>query len=1099
MKRRDALKTLGALGGAMTIARYLPGCADEEPESSTESLLSGHDSNYARISSDASWRTTWTHIVPGELSISGFSGLLFHEGSTGFVAIYATDGQGRLVNPPLAQYTTIGNRNTWTHVVPGHFGPSGYTGFLFFDKTHGHAEFYDSDGHGNLNLLRSYDGWRTSWTHIVPGMFKPACVWNQVATSETYTGLLFYSQSEGDGEIWTTDGTGTISLFKHYSGWRTSWTHIVAADFWDSGNNDQFTDVFFYCASDPTTGRPYGEMYRSVYFTPDGTCNTASPLELISTHDDLPANVTNIVAGNFGGTGRADLAFHMKSTGAVSIRTFDGEANVVLRELERLDCGRTSVDLVVPGNFQMDDPEDYRFFEGDKQTNEELRNWRAAAGGFADFLFYDRAAGLGEVYLHAPLPPPLEPLAGYITSATSHGTQQVSTGSVVPGETISFHISSKDPNPYSIAIYRAADVGGTALAQIPGPTVVPPPGGITRTAYKDGCGWDRVGDPFPIPSWASGLYIARVTGSGTHIDLPFVVRAATPASQSRILFVIADATYEAYNDFGGRSVYGYQNPVNTGGAPWPQSGTRAPFAFHVSFDRAHAGRYDTTDAKWTRWEVPFIRWLDQQGIAVEVCTARDLHLQPPSASYRLIVFVGHHEYWSAAMRGAIEAFASAGGNVAFLCGNTCWWQVRFSADGTQMTCYKIASFDGYYGTANADQTTANWYDYPVCRPETSLTGVSYFDSAINFYGEDTPRSFVTSAAAHWIFSSTGLANGSPFGTYVVGAETRSVLGSEVDRAHSSTPTHTLCGSPYMSSPNGFARLASVNDGAKEVGTVGIFSPNSGASWVFAAPTMNWSLGLSDNGTPAWGPVDQITLNVLFGLRGSFRQIAGQGNDIAIGADGTVWLITNTVGNGGFTIQRWTGSTWTTIGGAAVRVAVDPQGRAWVINNVNGIFQWSGSTWISIPGNGRDVGIGANGDVWVVGGAPVAGGYGIYKWSGSSWISVSGGATRIAVDPAGNPWTVDSSNVIRRRIGGVSGSWQVMPGLATDVGVGPDGSVWVVGTSTQTGDPGPSGGYQIWWWAGTHWARVPGSASNISVGPSGSVWVVTSTHGVWRWT
>ena len=130
---------------------------------------------------------------------------------------------------------------------------------------------------------------------------------------------------------------------------------------------------------------------------------------------------------------------------------------------------------------------------------------------------------------------------------------------------------------------------------------------------------------------------------------------------------------------------------------------------------------------------------------------------------------------------------------------------------------------------------------------------------------------------------------------------------------------------------------------------------------------------------------------------------------------------------------------------------------------------------------------------VVGGSPVAGGYGIWKWTGSSWALADGGALRIAVDPIGNPWTVDSSNVIRRRIGGLAGSWQVMPGLANDIGIGPEGSVWVTGTGTD------AGGFQIWRWVGSHWARVPGGATNISVGPGGDPWIVNSTHATLRWT
>jgi hypothetical protein len=90
-----------------------------------------------------------------------------------------------------------------------------------------------------------------------------------------------------------------------------------------------------------------------------------------------------------------------------------------------------------------------------------------------------------------------------------------------------------------------------------------------------------------------------------------------------------------------------------------------------------------------------------------------------------------------------------------------------------------------------------------------------------------------------------------------------------------------------------------------------------------------------------------------------------------GAD--VWSFSNTTVSGGyFTIQRWTGSTWTSVSGAAVRIAVDPVGKPWVVNSQN-IYGWSGSSWIAVPGAATDVGIGANGDVWAIGVAAVSGG------------------------------------------------------------------------------------------------------------------------------
>jgi hypothetical protein len=47
--------------------------------------------------------------------------------------VYETDGAGRIVAPPLQTYSPLGDRATWTHVIPGLFGESGFTGILLYD------------------------------------------------------------------------------------------------------------------------------------------------------------------------------------------------------------------------------------------------------------------------------------------------------------------------------------------------------------------------------------------------------------------------------------------------------------------------------------------------------------------------------------------------------------------------------------------------------------------------------------------------------------------------------------------------------------------------------------------------------------------------------------------------------------------------------------------------------------------------------------------------------------------------------------------------------------------------------------------------------
>ena len=848
MNRRDAIKTLGALAGAAATSQLLTGCVNPLALGSVASDIDANPPNFGLVNSNVQWRRDWTSIVAGKFASPSYSCLFFYEGSTGYGELWAINGSGGLLGTaPLATYTAaqLGGR-IWTHVVPGYWGPSGYMGLLFFDQTTGNARFYDSSATGALSLLKAHSGWRTSWTHIVPGYFASPAVWNNVTVAETYTQLFFYSPSEQQAQVWTSDGTGAITLYKSLTyGSIGTWTHVVSGDFCVNSDNDQYSDILFYNSS---TGS------WALHYTRFATVGGGTQLLSGTPSAALPAGITAIVPGNFGGSGMCDVALFTASTGALSFRTLSGDSSPVLQELEVQTYPRSTATIVVPGNFVSDSVEEDWFFTGDYQTNEQLRSWHASAGGFASLLFYNPTIGIGDVYFHEPRRPPPDPLTGYVTSTTNHLGATVSTGSVLPGETIAVHVSSQIGR-YTATIRNASDAANTELATIGGLPTSPTPLSFPRTAYKDGAGWPSVAS-FTVPAgWASGLYLVHVvaTATGAALDIPFVVRAATAAA-NKALVVIADTTYEAYNDWGGRSFYGYSNVVDgepasptdfaSRGAVWPQGGARAPYAFTVSFDRPQDGRYETHGHKWTYWEQPFVRWLVAQSIPFDVCTHRDIHFEAPSGGYKALVFTGHHEYWSLAMRSHVASFASSGGNVIFMSGNVCWWQVRISNDGSTMTCYKNAAFD----PDKSSTATVNWYDAPVSNPETSLTGVSYNPGSHSVVYSDPlpPFVVVTGASGDALLRGTRLSDGDAFGTYGDGSQ--SVVGSETDRRQPSTP-------------GTFKLLAAVTLGGAESGSMGYFSTNSFVSRTITTATINWTLGLSQS-TTTWNEIDQISFNIL---------------------------------------------------------------------------------------------------------------------------------------------------------------------------------------------------------------------------------------------
>jgi len=178
---------------------------------------------------------------------------------------------------------------------------------------------------------------------------------------------------------------------------------------------------------------------------------------------------------------------------------------------------------------------------------------------------------------------------------------------------------------------------------------------------------------------------------------------------------------------------------------------------------------------------------------------------------------------------------------------------------------------------------------------------------------------------------------------------------------------------------------------------------------------------------------------------------GGASDIGANASGDVWIISSQSGG---SIYRLVNGKWQNVPGGAVRVSVDPDGTAWVVNGGGQIFHSTSSTppgWTLLQGapGATDIGVGANGDVWIIGADRSGNDYDIYKAvfaSGSrnvsSWQKVDGAAVRIAVGPDGTAWIANSSGTLFYR---QNNTWSQVTatGGVKDVSVGPDGTPIVV--------------------------------------------------------
>lgn len=128
--------------------------------------------------------------------------------------------------------------------------------------------------------------------------------------------------------------------------------------------------------------------------------------------------------------------------------------------------------------------------------------------------------------------------------------------------------------------------------------------------------------------------------------------------------------------------------------------------------------------------------------------------------------------------------------------------------------------------------------------------------------------------------------------------------------------------------------------------------------------------------------------------------------IAVGANGKVWIIGNSSVSGGYSIHRRDGSSWTTIPGGGVRITVDPNGNAWIVNNQQKIYGYNGSSFGQISGLARDISMGSDWRLWIIGNSSGTGGYDIYELVQSEWFKTTGRALRISAGD-GTPWIANN--------------------------------------------------------------------------------------------
>jgi hypothetical protein len=217
--------------------------------------------------------------------------------------------------------------------------------------------------------------------------------------------------------------------------------------------------------------------------------------------------------------------------------------------------------------------------------------------------------------------------------------------SVNRGGTIHFKIKT-DANPYHIEIYRLGYYNGDG-ARLQGAGVVtatlpqsqPDPLTDGPTGLVD-CGNWAESAHWVVPANAvSGIYIARLirddNQGASHIA--FIVR--DDASTSDVLFKTADCTWQAYNVYGGNSLY-------VGSAP-RSNGNAAKVSFNRPFSTRGGGGGSGSSEDWLfNAEYPMVRFLEANGYDVSYTTDLDTDRDPTRLlQHHVFLTAGHDEYW----------------------------------------------------------------------------------------------------------------------------------------------------------------------------------------------------------------------------------------------------------------------------------------------------------------------------------------------------------------------------------------------------------------------------------------------------------------------
>ena len=375
------------------------------------------------------------------------------------------------------------------------------------------------------------------------------------------------------------------------------------------------------------------------------------------------------------------------------------------------------------------------------------------------------------------------------------------------GESTDLHVSTAAPS-WVVSAYRIGyygGMGGRLVWRSDTQTgVVQPRHSFDTKTRTATAGWPTSLTIEPDSTWPPGQYLLRLESSdGGATFVPLVIR--DDESHSDLLMQSAVTTWQAYNGWGGASIY-----IGDAGR-----------ADVVSFDRPYTGN---GSGEFLGREYEFIFFVERLGLDVSYWTNIDLdergHL---ATNHNAIIIPGHDEYYTVRMRENLEKARDAGVNIGFFGANNVYRRIRLEpANGVparRLVNYRDAKRDPL-ATSDPKQVTTSFREPPAANPESSLTG-SYYEC------NPVSADWVVADSSAWMFEGSGIRNGDRM---------PKMVGNEYDRVTAGVPTPTNI--------QVIARSPVNCRGRNSYADSTWYSTPSGAG-VFSAGTFGWSPLLDD--------------------------------------------------------------------------------------------------------------------------------------------------------------------------------------------------------------------------------------------------------------